>query len=85
VWKGVVLSLFGVVVLTAVDNILRPFLVGRDTHLPGYLVLIATLGGIATFGLNGVVIGPVVAAMFVAVWNLLGSGTPTKGEQGVAS
>lgn len=68
--KGVVLILFGVVVLTATDNILRPFLVGRDTQLPGYLVLVATLGGIASFGLNGVIVGPVVAALFVATWKL---------------
>ena len=70
VWKGVALTLFGVVVLTAVDNILRPMLVGKDTRLPGYLVLISTLGGIATFGLSGVVIGPAIAATFVAAWNL---------------
>jgi predicted PurR-regulated permease PerM len=68
--KGIVLVVFGVVVLTAVDNTLRPFLVGRDTHLPGYLVLVTTLGGIASFGLNGVIIGPVIAAMFMAIWNL---------------
>ncbi len=73
VWKGVVLILFGVVVLTATDNILRPFLVGRDTQLPGYMVLVATLGGIATFGLNGVIVGPMVAALFVAAWNLFDS------------
>jgi len=80
VWKGIVLILFGVVVLTAVDNILRPLLVGRDTQLPGYVVLVATLGGIATFGPNGVIIGPVIAAMFVAIWNLLGSVAPREGE-----
>jgi predicted PurR-regulated permease PerM len=70
IWKGVVLIVFGVVVLTAVDNILRPLLVGRDTHLPGYLVLMTTLGGIASFGVNGVIMGPMLAAMFVAVWKL---------------
>lgn len=68
--KGILLVVFGVVVLTAVDNTLRPFLVGRDTGLPGYLVLVTTLGGIASFGLNGVIIGPVIAAMFMAIWNL---------------
>jgi len=73
VWKGVVLILFGAVVLTVVDNVLRPFLVGRDTQLPGYLILVATLGGIASFGPNGVIIGPVIAALFVATWNLLGT------------
>jgi predicted PurR-regulated permease PerM len=68
--KGVVLILFGTVVLTATDNILRPFLVGRDTQLPGYVVLVATLGGIASFGLNGMIVGPMVAALFVATWKL---------------
>ena len=53
-----------------VDNFLRPILVGKDTKMPGYVVLISTLGGIATFGLNGFVIGPVVAAMFIATWDI---------------
>ena len=68
--KALLLTLFGSVVLTVIDNVVRPLLVGRDTHLPGYLVLISTLGGVAVFGLNGAVIGPVVAAMFVATWTL---------------
>ena len=68
--KALLLTLFGSVVLTVIDNTVRPLLVGRETHLPGYLVLISTLGGVAVFGLNGVVIGPVVAAMFVATWAL---------------
>lgn len=80
-WKGVVLILFGSVVLTALDNILRPLLVGRDTHLPAYLVLAATLGGIATFGLNGVVIGPVIAALFVAIWKLFDPALPRPGSE----
>ena len=42
----------------------------KTTDLPNYLVLISTLGGIAIFGLNGFVIGPVVAALFIAVWDL---------------
>jgi predicted PurR-regulated permease PerM len=70
VWQGVVLIAFGVLVIGLVDNVLRPVLVGKDTKLPDYLVLIATLGGMAIFGLNGFVIGPVIAAMFMAVWDL---------------
>jgi predicted PurR-regulated permease PerM len=70
VWKGVVLILFGTVVLTLVDNILRPILVGRDTDLPGYLILLSTLGGIATFGLSGVVVGPLIAATFMGTWRI---------------
>jgi predicted PurR-regulated permease PerM len=69
-WEGVVLIAFGAFVIGLVDNLLRPFLVGKDTELPDYVVLISTLGGIAIFGLNGFVIGPVMAAMFIAVWDI---------------
>jgi len=68
--KAVILTLAGVLVIGLVDNLLRPMLVGKDTQMPDYLVLISTLGGMALFGLNGFVIGPVVAAMFIAVWGL---------------
>lgn len=70
VWQGVALIVWGVVVIGLVDNLLRPVLVGKDTKLPDYLVLISTLGGMAIFGLNGFVIGPVVAALFIAAWDI---------------
>jgi predicted PurR-regulated permease PerM len=70
VWQGVVLLIFGAFVIGLVDNILRPLLVGKDTKLPDYVVLISTLGGLATFGLNGFVLGPVIAAMFIASWDI---------------
>jgi predicted PurR-regulated permease PerM len=44
--------------------------VGKETRLPDYLVLISTLGGLAAFGLNGFVIGPVIAALFLATWEI---------------
>jgi predicted PurR-regulated permease PerM len=69
-WKGVGLVVWGVVVIGLVDNVLRPMLVGKDTKMPDYLVLVSTLGGIAVFGLNGFVIGPVIAALFMAVWDI---------------
>jgi hypothetical protein len=47
--------------------------VGKDTRMPDYLVLVATLGGIVVFGLNGFVIGPVIAAVFLVSWELLAS------------
>lgn len=62
--------LFCVVVIGLVDNILRPILVGKDTKMPDYVVLISTLGGMALFGLNGFVIGPLIAALFMASWDL---------------
>ena len=57
-------------VIGLVDNILRPFLVGKDTKLPDYVVLISTLGGIEVFGLNGFVIGPLIAAIFMVTWEI---------------
>jgi predicted PurR-regulated permease PerM len=72
-WQGVVLIAYGVLVIGLVDNILRPILVGKDTKMPDYVVLISTLGGMAMFGLNGFVIGPVIAAMFMAVWDIVAS------------
>ncbi len=69
-WKGLILTAVGVLVIGLVDNILRPVLVGKDTKMPDYVVLVSTLGGMAIFGLNGFVIGPVVAAMFMAAWHI---------------
>jgi len=59
-------------VVSTVDNILRPRLVGRDTRISDLLILLSTLGGIALFGVPGVVVGPIVAALFVTVWHLYG-------------
>ncbi len=68
--QGVGLIAYGVVVIGLVDNVMRPLLVGKDTKMPDYVVLISTLGGMALFGLNGFVIGPLIAAMFIAVWDI---------------
>jgi predicted PurR-regulated permease PerM len=69
-WQGGVLIFVGVFVIGLVDNILRPVLVGKDTQMPDYIVLLSTIGGIAIFGINGFVIGPVIAALFMAAWSL---------------
>ncbi|MFN3437181.1 MAG: AI-2E family transporter [Acidovorax sp.] len=70
VWQAVVLTAFGIFVIGLVDNVLRPILVGKDTKMPDYVVLISTLGGMSMFGLTGFVIGPVIAALFIACWDL---------------
>ena len=62
--------MFCVVVIGLVDNVLRPILVGKDTKMPDWVVLISTLGGMALFGINGFVIGPLIAALFMASWDL---------------
>ena len=76
-WPGFILVFVGVGVIGLVDNILRPLLVGKDTKMPDYVVLVSTIGGMAIFGLNGFVIGPVVAAMFMATWDLFGRARET--------
>ncbi len=68
--QGGILVAFGVGVIGLVDNVLRPILVGRDTKLPDYIVLFSTLGGFSLFGMNGFVLGPLVAALFVAFWGI---------------
>ncbi len=78
VWQGVVLTAFGVGVIGLVDNVLRPILVGKDTKMPDYVVLISTLGGMALFGLTGFVIGPVIAALFIASWDLFSPSASTE-------
>ncbi|MFT3688050.1 AI-2E family transporter [Paenirhodobacter sp.] len=69
-FQGIVLMLVGVFVISLIDNLLRPSLVGKDTRLPDYVILISTLGGLAVLGINGFVLGPLVAALFFAVWSL---------------
>ena len=63
-----ILVAFGVLVIGLVDNVLRPILVGRDTRMPDWVVLLSTLGGLTMFGASGFVIGPVIAALFLAMW-----------------
>jgi len=58
-------------VIGLVDNLLRPILVGKDTRMPDFVVLIATLAGISLFGLNGFIVGPMIAALFMAVWSMV--------------
>lgn len=71
--KAIGLTLWSALVIGLVDNMLRPILVGKDTRMPDYLVLLTTLGGITVFGLNGFVIGPVIAAVFLVSWEMLAS------------
>ncbi|MEM0993560.1 MAG: AI-2E family transporter [Bacteroidota bacterium] len=71
--KGIAVIIVGAFLIGLVDNLLRPRLVGQDTKMPDYLILLSTLGGLAWFGLSGFVIGPIIAALFVTCWQMLGS------------
>ena len=67
---AIALALWFALVVGTIDNVLRPILVGRDTEMPDLLVLISTLGGLAMFGAVGLIIGPVIAGLFVTMWEL---------------
>lgn len=68
--KGVILGAYGVLVIGLVDNVLRPVLVGKDTRLPDYMVLLSTLGGLTMFGISGFIAGPLIAVLFLVAWDL---------------
>ena len=70
--KGVILFVFCAFVVGSMDNLLRPRLVGKDTEMHELMILFGTLGGIFMFGMVGMIIGPVIAALFVTVWEIYG-------------
>ena len=69
--KASILLLAGFFIIGLVDNFLRPYLVGKETKLPDYLILLTTLGGVSLVGLSGFVVGPIIAALFLTLWSLL--------------
>jgi predicted PurR-regulated permease PerM len=70
-WQGLFVLLTGFFVISSADNVLRPILVGRDTGIPDWIILITTLGGISLVGFSGIVLGPLVAGLFLASWSIL--------------
>ncbi|MDO8907882.1 MAG: AI-2E family transporter [Pseudohongiella sp.] len=68
--KASILVAYGALVIGLADNVLRPILVGRDTKLPDYIVLFSTVGGLSIMGINGFVIGPLIAALFLSFWSI---------------
>ncbi len=98
--RALVLVAYGVFVIGLADNLLRPVLVGRDTRMPDYLILLSTLGGLTLVGITGFVLGPVIAALFLATWQMFeeesahaaivpgqepaGAGMPVSGDEGPA-
>jgi predicted PurR-regulated permease PerM len=69
---AIVVAVWCAVVVGSIDNLLRPRLVGRDTRMPDLLILFSTLGGLMMFGIVGFVIGPILAAIFVTLWDIYG-------------
>lgn len=72
VGKAIGLGLFCALIVGSVDNVLRPWLVGRDTRLHDLVILFSTLGGLVVIGPFGFILGPVLAGLFVATWQIFG-------------
>ncbi|MBU7579716.1 MAG: AI-2E family transporter [Porphyrobacter sp.] len=70
-WQGIFVLLVGFFIISSSDNVLRPILVGRDTGIPDWIILVTTLGGISLVGFSGIVLGPLVAGLFLASWSIL--------------
>jgi predicted PurR-regulated permease PerM len=71
IWQGVFVLGSGFVIISSADNVLRPILVGRDTGIPDWIILVTTLGGLSIAGFTGIVLGPLVAGLFLASWSIL--------------
>jgi predicted PurR-regulated permease PerM len=71
IWQGLFVLVVGFVVISSIDNVLRPILVGRDTGIPDWIILVTTLGGISLAGFSGIVLGPLVGGLFLACWSIL--------------
>ena len=60
----------GVFIIGMIDNLLRPILIGKETKMPDYLILLTTIGGISIFGITGFIVGPIIASLFISIWSL---------------
>ncbi len=83
VWQGIFVLLSGTFIISLVDNILRPILVGRGANIPDPVVLLSTLGGLTYLGVSGFIIGPIVAALALALWEMFGEEYGYKKEKKV--
>lgn len=70
IWQGITILLVGTFIISLIDNLLRPPLIGKDIEMHPLLVLFSTLGGIFIFGISGFIIGPIIAALYLAVMTI---------------
>jgi predicted PurR-regulated permease PerM len=69
--KAAIVLAVGILVIGMIDNFLRPRLIGKDSKMSDYLVLVSTLGGLTWFSLTGFVLGPIIAALFITCWEIM--------------
>jgi predicted PurR-regulated permease PerM len=69
-WEGIAILTFGTLVISLGDNLLRPMLIGSDVEMHPLLIFLSTLGGLVVLGLSGFVMGPIIASLFLAIWDM---------------
>jgi predicted PurR-regulated permease PerM len=67
---GIVILAVSLLGISSIDNLIRPRLVGQGAKLHDLVIFFSSLGGIAVFGIMGFIVGPVIAALFVAVLDI---------------
>jgi len=72
IWQGIVILVLGFTIISTIDNVLSPELIGKDTQLHPLLLFFAILGGLPLFGFAGFIVGPVIVALFVSMWEIYG-------------
>ncbi|MBN1663385.1 MAG: AI-2E family transporter [Deltaproteobacteria bacterium] len=70
VWEGLVILAFGTVVITTVDTIMRPLMIGKGVEIHPLLIFLSTLGGLVVFGVSGFVIGPIIVSLLMTIWDM---------------
>lgn len=70
VWQALLIIIVGTIVISTIDNFLRPILVGKDTQMHPLLILFSTLGGLVLFGISGFIIGPIITALLLSLWEM---------------
>ncbi|OGH91742.1 MAG: hypothetical protein A2534_02055 [Candidatus Magasanikbacteria bacterium RIFOXYD2_FULL_39_9] len=70
IWQGVLIIIVGAFLISTIDNFLRPVLVGKDTQMHPLLILFSTLGGLIIFGVSGFIIGPIITALLLSLWEM---------------
>ena len=69
-WKGIIVVAFGALMISMVDNLLRPLLLGQDVQMHPITIFLSILGGIMLFNFSGFVLGPVITFLLFAVWKM---------------
>ena len=70
IFSGIGIILIAAIIISNVDTVLRPRLVGRDTGMHDLMIFFSTLGGISLFGIMGFIIGPVIAVFFLTILDI---------------